>query len=298
MMNAEIVVTPNALNAVLALAGAMLGLVISAIGARQILISDRAARLQVEVEDTLEEFRVHKNEPAALREAISQQREAVERTRSAVQRRQVFYRLVTGYLTLMTLGLTAVAILLETQNFSSREIPYGWFIFGVLAAFALAGTLYLLAAVNRIRLNKRKTLSLGPIAITPSIDPDFPDQVPLAEPLQNVCTEWLLAQGFGVFPAPPSSGFDLFARQDSELVAIEIKSGEKLTLWMVDTLVGALMRARTQSPAPDRILLFAPQQTISRTSDSVLHAAANQSVGIVSVGADGTITPMEQRKVP
>jgi hypothetical protein len=291
MISADLFISSSALNAIIALAGGMIGTIGAAIAARQALISRRASSLHIELEHALGDVEQRDYHADAVRKAMLQQAEAVERSHRYLHRRRFFYRLLIGYITLATLFLIALAFLIRFQNGLTGEIPYGWFLFGILAAAAGNLAVYVLASIRRIHLEE--AVSVGPLTIKPMDS----EEAPSAAALERSCAKRLRGEGFAVSRASLNSGFDLFAHRGDEVIAVEVKGGERLTMLAVDALVGAVSRARsTEAAPPARIFLVAPERTLRNTSKAVLQAAESQGIEIYPIAPESPVASLRQEE--
>lgn len=285
-MTTSTLLSSFALDTIVLAAGAMIGTIAAALATRQFLLSRRTLWFQYKLVDTLGDLEIHRFRADAVNEAMSRDAELIQRVERFDYRRRVFYRLLLGYSALLALALLGVILLGRLGGVSAGEVPVAWFLIGLAAALAVNFGFFYAASIWRIGW-QHPSLSAGPI----TIEPAEPERLRSTVALGELCKRWYRAQDYEVSPAEAASGFDLFARRGPELHAIEVKSGPRLTYSSIDTMVGAAVRAERKTPAPTKIVLFAPRATLARTPPSALAIAGEQGFEILAVEESGEITP-------
>jgi hypothetical protein len=280
------ILNSSALNVIVALAGALIGMTAVIVGIRARFVGHRALVLEHDLRESLGKLERRPREQAAIDDAISRQALAVQRVRGYAVRRRFFYRLLSGYLALMALALLFVWLLFE-NNGGVSNVSLRWFAIGAALAGLISGVLYVLVMNSETDL-RSVAFSVEPLRIPSDRDVTTPSEMDLELRMRS----WLEAQGWSVQRAPTQSGFDLLGSRPGEWIVAEIKAVPRLALEDVDAVAGAVARLRQgeKVDGPIRVVIAVPMEAMD-LSPSVLKAAEDLGVEIYGVNNGGEICP-------
>lgn len=282
------VISSSGLNVIVTLAGMILGMGAAVIAIRERFVGHRAVWLEHELTESLGQLERRPTEKAAIEDAIDRQEIALQRVRRYALRRQYFYRLLLGYLALISLAFLFVWLLFE-NNSGLQSASLRWFWIGLAAAAAVGAISYLLASSRRLQLHSA-LFEIEPVRI--------PSELGLAPArevdLELFARKWLAECGYKVVLAPARSGFDLLAERGEKKLVVEIKAVPRLTIEDVDALAGAAARLSwgdAEDVERPTVALMAPPEALGN-SPSALSAADVLGIEVYAIDDQGKVSPL------